>query len=80
MKTYLVVWHSSEGKNPLDVLERLSDLGFSPRTGYHDYEYDHGREIDMDALMQFSIKVHETLRGTGVLYKLETLNPHDERL
>lgn len=78
MITYLILWHSSEGENPSEVLERLTGLGFKPITGYYDLEYDHGKSVGIDEIMDFSIKVHETLRGTGVLYKLETVNPSEE--
>ena len=73
MITYIVIWHSSEGENPLLVTERLTGLGFKPIIGYYDMEYDHGREVDLDEILSLSIKVHETLRGSGVLYKLETV-------
>ena len=72
MKTYLIIWHSSEGENPLVVMQKLASIGFKPVTGYHDLEYDHGHRVDINDIMDLSIKVHETLRGCGVLYKLET--------
>lgn len=77
MITNLIIWHSSEGKNPPEVLQRLTGLGFRPVTGYYDFMYDHGKEVSINDIMEFSIKVHETLRGTGVLYKLETVTIED---
>ncbi|GAB4328999.1 MAG: hypothetical protein Kow0069_36350 [Promethearchaeota archaeon] len=74
MKTFLVVWHSANGDDPLSVAQRLTGLGFKPVKGYHDYAYDWGGDVTVDEVLSFSIKVHETLRGTGVLYKLETLD------
>ena len=74
MKTYIIIWHSSEGENPMLVMQKLTGLGFRPVIGYYDLEYDHGSEVDLDAVMSLSIKVHETLRGSGVLYKLETVS------
>jgi len=73
MKTYLILYHHSEGENPLLVMQKLTDLGFKPITGAYDLEYDHGGTIDIDDIMHLSIKVHETLRGSGVFYKLETV-------
>ncbi len=73
MKTYLIIWHSSEGENPLVVMRKLADLGFQPITGYYDMEYDHGRRVSIDDIMDFSRKVHQTLKGTGVMYKLESV-------
>ena len=72
MKTYILIWFSAEGENPMLVVQRLTGLGFKPVIGYYDMEYDHGREVDFDEIMSLSIKVHETLKGSGVLYKLET--------
>ena len=72
MKTYLMIWHSAEGENPLEVMERLTRIGFKPVIGRYDLEYDHGRNVDVVEVMELSIKVHETLKGTGVLYKIET--------
>ncbi|MHA2298766.1 MAG: hypothetical protein ACXAEU_25960 [Candidatus Hodarchaeales archaeon] len=68
----MVLWHSSEGENPLLVMQKLTGLGFKPIVGKYDLEYDHGRNIDIEDIMELSIRVHETLRGSGVLYKLET--------
>lgn len=74
--TYLIIWHSSEGENPLKVKDRLTGLGFKPLTGYHDYEYDHGGIPSIDDILGLSIKVHETLKGSGVMYKLESKPPN----
>ncbi len=77
MRTYLIIWHNSDGENPLTVLEKLTGMGFKPIKGYYDYEYDYERAVSIDDIMEFAIKVHETLRGTGVLYKLETVNDEE---
>ncbi|MHA1966541.1 MAG: hypothetical protein ACW964_01940 [Candidatus Hodarchaeales archaeon] len=78
MKTYLILYHNSDGENPLLVLQRLTGIGFKPVTGAYDLEYDHGRSVDIDDIMHLSIKVHETLRGSGVIYKFETVNLEEE--
>ncbi len=77
MKTYLILWHSSEGENPLFVMQKLTGLGFKPITGYYDLEYDHGKAVGIDDIMSLSIKIHETLKGSGVLYKLESVPLND---
>ncbi|MFX1512656.1 MAG: hypothetical protein ACFFCQ_08730 [Promethearchaeota archaeon] len=78
MKTYLILWHSSEGENPRLVMQRLTGLGFKPITGHYDLEYDYGRRVTLEDIMALSVKVHETLRGSGVLYKLETVNLEED--
>ena len=72
MKTYLIIFHSSSGENPLLVMQRLTGLGFKPVTGKYDLEYDWRRDISVHDILELSIKIHETLKGTGVFYKLET--------
>ncbi len=78
MKTYLILFHHSEGENPLLVMQRLTGLGFKPITGAYDLEYDHKQPVDIDDIMHLSIKVHETLRGSGVFYKLESGPPKSD--
>lgn len=64
---------SSEGANPVEVVERLRSLGFKPLKGVHDHVYDWGaKKVDLDGILQIAVSVHETLKGMKVLYKLET--------
>ena len=72
MKTYLIIWHNSEGANPYEVMQALTSIGFKPVKGHYDLAYDHGNNIDVSDIMELAIKVHETLKGMNVLYKLET--------
>jgi len=72
MKTYLTIWFYSEGGSPLEVVERLRSLGFKPLRGYHDHVYEWNREVDLIDILELANKVHETLRGLKVFYKLET--------
>ena len=72
MKTYLTIWFYSEGASPLEVVERLRSLGFKPLRGYHDHVYEWNREVDLIDILELANKVHETLRGLKVFYKLET--------
>jgi hypothetical protein len=72
MKTYLTIWFSSEGAGPIEVVERLRSLGFKPLKGYHDHVYDWNRKIELEDILQFTDKIHETLKGLNVLYKIET--------
>ena len=72
MKTYLTIWFYSEGASPLEVVERLRSLGFKPLKGYHDHVYEWNKEVDLIDILELANKVHETLRGLKVFYKLET--------
>ncbi len=73
MKTYLLLFHSSEGEYPHIVMEKLTRIGFNPIRGHYDLEYDHGSHIEIDDIMRLATTVHETLRGCKVFYKLETI-------
>ncbi|MFX1254008.1 MAG: hypothetical protein ACFFCZ_20515 [Promethearchaeota archaeon] len=76
-KTYLLIWHSSEGDNPYVVMEKVSKLGFVPTIGHYDLEFDHGKKVDLHEVMALAVKVHETLKGSNVLYKIETRPSED---
>ena len=73
MKTYLVLWFSSEGSEPRVVLEKLLSMGFKPVRGYYDLAYDWRKETTVEEILVLSNAVHETLKGLKVLYKLETI-------
>ena len=72
VKTYLTIWFSSEGAGPIEVVERLRSLGFRPLRGYHDHIYDWNRKVELEDILQLTDKIHETLKGLHVLYKIET--------
>jgi len=72
MKTYLTIWFCSEGGSPLEVVQRLRSLGFEPLKGYHDHVYDWKRKAELMEILELANKVHETLKGLKVIYKLET--------
>ena len=72
MKTYLALWFSSEGAGPVEVVDRLRSLGFKALRGYQDQVYEWGRRVELDDILQLTDKVHHTLKGLNVLYKIET--------
>lgn len=73
MKTYLVVWFSSDGSTPGDTIMRLTSMGFNPITGAYDFEYSWPRRPSMDELFMFIDQVQKTLKGTGAFFKVETV-------
>ena len=72
MKTYLVVWFDSEGATPSRVISRLTSLGFNPVTGEYDFEYSWPKKPSMDEMFDFFDRVHMTLKGMKVNYKIES--------
>ena len=73
MKTYLLIWFNSNGASPSDVNQRLMSLGFKPMQGSYDYVYDWDNSVDMDEILRFGDKVHISLQGSGVMFKIETV-------
>ena len=73
MKTYLTIWFSSEGAEPLKIAERLQGMGFKPITGQYDHVYDWNRDVNVEEILRLSNSIHETLKGLSVLYKIETI-------
>lgn len=73
MKTYLVVWFHSEGSEPQRVVDRLTSFGFKPMQGAYDFVYSWPQKPDVDELIAFADKVHNTLKGLDVLFKLESM-------
>ena len=75
--TRVSVWFYSEGASPSQVLQRLTELGFKPIRGAHDFVYEHAdediTEADLGAkIIEISNALHKTLSGFKVLYNLDT--------
>lgn len=73
MKTYLLVWFSSEGTRPSEVNQRLMSLGFEPVKGSYDFVYNWNSSVSVEKILEFGDKVYLSLQGTGAMFKLETL-------
>lgn len=73
MLTYITVTFSSEGKRPSEVLDALRNLGFEPTTGNYDGVFKWGRKATLDDAIYLADKVHATMKGKGVLFKMETV-------
>ena len=74
MLTYLTITFSSEGERPSRVIEVLRNLGFEPTTGSHDSVYRWGDRATVEDALDLADKVHSTLKGMGVTFKLETVS------
>nr|WP_321497454.1 hypothetical protein [uncultured Methanolobus sp.] len=74
MKTYLVLWFNSNGALPSEIDRSLMSLGFKAVQGNFDYVYDWGNNVDLDDILRFTDKIQMTLKGTGAMFKTETVN------
>ena len=73
MKTYLTVWHNSNGEKPTIVIEKLKQLGFEPLKGNYDYVYDWGRLVRIGDIVTTGDKIQQKLSGCNVAFKVETI-------
>jgi hypothetical protein len=71
MHSYIDLYFSPEGVSPLDVSDRLRAMaGLSFVVGSHDLAFE------WDTVDQFRAtlgKIHAALKGTGVIYRVETV-------
>jgi hypothetical protein len=73
MKTYISVFFSTEGAKPSKVLDALNNLGFQPTTGNFDGVFSWDKQATLDEAINLADKVVATLKGMGVMVKLETV-------
>ena len=73
MKTYLTIWHNSDGERPTGIIERLKNLGFKPLQGNYDFVYDWGGNVKIDDVLATGDKIQQKLNGCNVTFKLETI-------
>ncbi len=63
---------NTEGGRPSDIVERLQMIGFKPTTGNYDFVYEWDKNATIEDTIYFADKIHGTLKGLGVMFKLET--------
>ena len=73
MITRIIMYHSSEGTGVNEVINRLSELGFTISLGNYDYEYKWESLPSPDDVINLVDKVIETLRGCNVFFHFSTL-------
>jgi hypothetical protein len=78
MMTYITVTFSTEGAKPSKVFDALNNLGFKPTTGNYDAVYKWDKEASLDDAISLADKVIVSLKGMGILVKLETVGNHDQ--
>lgn len=74
MITYLTVTFNSEGARPSEVLGALHSLGFETTTGSYDCLYRWPSRATVEDAIFLADKVHATLKGMGVHFKMETVS------
>lgn len=74
MLTYLTITFSSEGERPSKVIQTLRNLGFEATKGNYDSVYRWDDKATIEDALYLADKVQFTLKGMGVMFKLETVN------
>jgi len=71
MHSYVDLYFSPESTPPFEISERLKRVaGLAFIIGPHDLAFEWRTETEFRERLS---KVHEALRGTGVLYRVETV-------
>ena len=73
MKTYLVLFFSSDGASIRDVVAKPQGLGFKIVVGAHDLVYEWSNEPSEQDILDLGDKVKDALKGCNVMFKLETV-------
>ncbi len=69
MKLYVKIYFNPEGDDPISVVKKMKDLGFSPVVGMYDFV----KEFDLpEEYPQIVRELHEALKGTKVMYTVQT--------
>lgn len=76
MKSYLILFFSSEGTAPSEVVERLMRMGFQPTAGAYDFVIEWDENGSVQDMIEIANQVHATLKGCKVRFKMETV-PND---
>ncbi|MEM0448394.1 MAG: hypothetical protein QW520_01040 [Methanomassiliicoccales archaeon] len=79
MLTYITVIFSSEGAKPSKVFDALNNMGFKPTTGNYDAVYTWDKKATLEDAIFLADKVVMSLKGMGVLVKLETVGNNEDK-
>ncbi len=73
MLTYITIMFSTEGRRPSEVFDALNNMGFQPTTGNYDGMFKWDKKATLDDAIYMADRVYLTLKGTGAMFKLETV-------
>lgn len=73
MLTYITIMFSSDGRRPSEIFDALHNMGFQPTTGNYDGVFKWDKKATLDDAIYLADRVHLTLKGTGAIFKLETV-------
>jgi len=72
MHSYVDLYFTPESLSPLEISERVRNVaGLSFIMGAHDLVFEWANETEFRERLA---KIHEALKGTGILYRVETVS------
>lgn len=72
-KTYLIMYFGDNGTKLTEVVTKINALGFETRLGSFDFAYDWGEsEPKKEDVLGLGDKVADAVKGTGVIFALDT--------
>ena len=74
MKTYVEIFHSSDGAKGSVIFEMLLDMGLKPAIGQHDFVYNWKHNVTLAEVLKFVDRVISKLEGTGAILKFTTIS------
>lgn len=69
MRIYIELYFSSDGTDPLEILEKMKDLGFDPVVERYDFAKDYETPEEYKEIVN---DLTQVLKGTDVRYSLTT--------
>ncbi|MFA5771514.1 MAG: hypothetical protein WC974_02135 [Thermoplasmata archaeon] len=69
MKTHVKIYFSPEGKDLRTILKIMESLGFNPEPGDFDFVVEWK---SYEEYLTLFTKMHNLLKGTGVMYRITT--------
>ena len=71
-KTYLIMYFGSNGIKITDIVKKVEALGFKAALGPADFEYSWKTAPRKEEVFELGDKITEVLKGTGVMFNLDT--------
>jgi len=78
MLTYITIMFNADGGRPSDIFNALHNMGFEPTTGNYDGVFKWDKRATLDDAIYLADRVFITLKGTGALFKLETVAENND--
>ncbi|MBS3817360.1 MAG: hypothetical protein KGY76_07345 [Candidatus Thermoplasmatota archaeon] len=69
MRLYVELYFSPSGKDPLEVVESLKEIGFEPVVGEYDFAQDYDTPSEYSKMVE---ELTRALRGTDTRFRLIT--------